>query len=425
LLSECGGDDRVGSNLNELSQHFGVIFRNDVAKDHENFWGKPIYPIIEAFTDHPITKGLDSIVYLHGCTLDCDYPAMGVAFLSEHARPAGAPVLAAASLGKGRVVAVGDSSSFGDWRDLGHDHEHNFVAFERMLRWLGGKGQGIRQVKSASAVSLRSAATHCRMQGKFREAAEGYLEAYEQSLVEGKPKNAAYVLLSASDCYAEVGDVKSSLRLLTLATVVSQRQGWKGALQRIPGVVRKLSQHVERKPSTSARAPDQDLAYRRLLEELLEQKDAPSKGKTLERIAAYALSLVDGFAVTASNSLSQDRSAEIDMRILNRSTDPILAYLGPTILVECKAHSAKVRAPDVRNFAQKLAEKTVKTGIMVALNGITGTPTRADCAHGSVRNARQTGRLVIVLDGRDLYEIVSGLDPTEVILRGFDKIYAL
>jgi hypothetical protein len=110
------------ADTNKLSSRFGFSFLAGKAQDAVNYEGKhKDHSIIRDFRRHPITEGLMEICFgdYGGTTIKPEQEGMELlAFTSEKAIPAKAPVLACISRGKGMVVAFGCSSTFDD-KNLG------------------------------------------------------------------------------------------------------------------------------------------------------------------------------------------------------------------------------------------------------------------------------------------------------------------
>ncbi|HTQ81065.1 MAG TPA: DUF4350 domain-containing protein, partial [Thermoanaerobaculia bacterium] len=99
--------DSWGSNINELLEPFGLRFRNDVATVAAGRLRLPIFETAEV-RPHPAAAGVRKISYCSGCTLE----VAGERAAAVVGNGEGEALLAVAELGRGRVVAVGDSDLF-------------------------------------------------------------------------------------------------------------------------------------------------------------------------------------------------------------------------------------------------------------------------------------------------------------------------
>ena len=127
------------TDTNKLSSSFGFSFSGDTVEDAANHEGKhKDHIIIRDFGRHPITEGLVEICFgdYGGTTIKPKLDGMGLlAFTSEKAKPAKAPVIACISRGKGIVVAFGCSSTFDD-KNIGKLENLKFLknVFEYLSR---------------------------------------------------------------------------------------------------------------------------------------------------------------------------------------------------------------------------------------------------------------------------------------------------
>lgn len=126
--------DSWGTNVNDLLAWFGLRFNNDVATvESAVLRGVDRLAVFEAAAvrEHPAARGVAKVSYCSGCTL---------ALLDERAQPvvlddSGSVLIAAAEVGRGRVVAVGDSDLFAEPFLSYNDNETLLVG---VLEWLSG-----------------------------------------------------------------------------------------------------------------------------------------------------------------------------------------------------------------------------------------------------------------------------------------------
>ncbi len=120
LLIIAPATGRSLSDINKVAAHFGFRFSSGCVYDTVNYeGGHEDHAIIRDFKSHPITEGLKEISFgdFGGTTIKPKKEEKGVeqlAFTSDKAKPAKAPVLACVSMGKGKVVAFGCSTTFED-----------------------------------------------------------------------------------------------------------------------------------------------------------------------------------------------------------------------------------------------------------------------------------------------------------------------
>lgn len=127
--------DSWGANINQILEPFGMRFRNDVATvavDHVR--GPLRLPIFEttAVAAHPAAGGVRKVSYCSGCTVEI--VAGRAAEVIGNGE--GQVLLAAAEVGRGRVVAVGDSDLFAEPYLSYNDNRALLVG---LLAWLSGR----------------------------------------------------------------------------------------------------------------------------------------------------------------------------------------------------------------------------------------------------------------------------------------------
>jgi len=160
-------------------------------------------------------------------------------------------------------------------------------------------------------------------------------------------------------------------------------------------------------------------SIRDLLTEALRAKP-PDKGKALERLAVRIFETIKGIKVVSVNP--RLLAEELDILLENNITNGFWRLAGSPILVECKNWSGKVGAAAISVLAGNLATMSTdaKTGILIAPNGVSGD-SYSD-ARLKIREQRQRGRYIIVIDGEALEEIASGAYAAEVISRKYNEV---
>ena len=116
--------------INDLSKEFGIQFNADCVNDPSN--NMPVrgcshskYPVITNIKDHSVTEGVDEFFLGWGCSLNCEYPSFVLArgdydtfadendndyYDTDEKKGESIIVLAGCEYGKGRVIAIGDTS---------------------------------------------------------------------------------------------------------------------------------------------------------------------------------------------------------------------------------------------------------------------------------------------------------------------------
>jgi Restriction endonuclease len=148
------------------------------------------------------------------------------------------------------------------------------------------------------------------------------------------------------------------------------------------------------------------------------KKDA-KKGGMLEKVVEDIFSSLEGLRVVKRNA--RLRAEELDLIIQNDLHTGFWRVAGSPLIVECKNVRKRVGAAEISLLLDKLASvgPDAKTGIMVAMNGITGNPSRD--AVLKIREARREGRYILVLDRSDLQEIAKGASLGTIIERKYNE----
>ena len=106
--------DKYDSNLGELAAGFGVTVEHGTVQDYQRHHQAPSWVSSELATPHPVLSDVNELVFYRAGSLQVGDAATALARSSATAAPAGAPLLAATTLGLGRVVVSADSDLFGD-----------------------------------------------------------------------------------------------------------------------------------------------------------------------------------------------------------------------------------------------------------------------------------------------------------------------
>jgi Holliday junction resolvase-like predicted endonuclease len=140
------------------------------------------------------------------------------------------------------------------------------------------------------------------------------------------------------------------------------------------------------------------------------------KGKKLEELLSIMINLSHDFHIAKQNF--RTKSEEIDLVVENTSSSTFFSQLrSPLMLVECKNWTSKVSAKEVRDFAQKLQNRSkmlCNVGILVAISGLTRD------AEEELLGYRGKDFLIVPIDGDDISKIIKSQMRFEELLK--DKI---
>ncbi|MBP6672186.1 MAG: glycoside hydrolase family 88 protein, partial [Bacteroidetes bacterium] len=125
-------------NLNGLSERFGIRFNEDLHLDVVN--NQYDSARIVQFPKHPLFTGVPAVFIKQLSSLTVKAPAKGI--LSSR----GVTVMAEATVGKGKVFAVGDPWLYNEYIDnrrLPKGYE-NYTAAEAFVRWICSQSEKVR-----------------------------------------------------------------------------------------------------------------------------------------------------------------------------------------------------------------------------------------------------------------------------------------
>ncbi len=153
----------------------------------------------------------------------------------------------------------------------------------------------------------------------------------------------------------------------------------------------------------------------------LKATDSNEKGRLLEGVVRDLISLVPGLKVVGSNI--DDGMEEIDLQVRNLRREHVWAEFDGTIFVECKNWTKRVNADAVRSFKVKLEQSGLHSGLLVAVNGVTGNGLKG--AWGVIKTQLQQGYKIVVLDGSDINSILDCADVSETVDKKYTMLYQI
>lgn len=146
------------------------------------------------------------------------------------------------------------------------------------------------------------------------------------------------------------------------------------------------------------------------------------QGRAHEDLAVHLFESVPGCRVER-NVMNDFQTEEVDVAVGNDRLPGGLPGLANVILVECKDWSRPVGSQAVGYFINKLANRSVELGIMIATNGITGQQEQRNAvALGIGAIARGIKLLVITKD--DIAALGCTADFVELVNRRYLRAVA-
>jgi Family of unknown function (DUF6421) len=106
--------DKYDSNLGAIAASFGIGVEHATVQDYQHHHQAPSWVKSHPAGAHPVLAGVDSLVFYRAGTLSPNGVATPLVTTTASAAPASAPLLAATTFGRGRVIVSADSDLFGD-----------------------------------------------------------------------------------------------------------------------------------------------------------------------------------------------------------------------------------------------------------------------------------------------------------------------
>ena len=142
---------------------------------------------------------------------------------------------------------------------------------------------------------------------------------------------------------------------------------------------------------------------------------ANDKGKSLEELIVRLFSESQSFSVNEIRLTTE--TEEIDVMVLNKSSDPRFRRESAILLVECKNWSGKCGKNEFVLFKEKIENRKSRCslGFLISWNGFAETVTKE-----MLRGSREEA-LIIPLDGNDIKKAVSDKQFESVLASAWDK----
>lgn len=152
----------------------------------------------------------------------------------------------------------------------------------------------------------------------------------------------------------------------------------------------------------------------RLVDAVETATSADDKGRTLEELCSRLFSSVPGFTVTGR---IRTETEEIDISVLNDSTEARLRREGAIILAECKNWTTKCGKDEYVVFQRKLENRSQRCslGVLISWNGFAQTVSKE-----MLRGSRED-ILLVPMTGEDVRVAVRTGDFMSVLLKCWDE----
>lgn len=151
-----------------------------------------------------------------------------------------------------------------------------------------------------------------------------------------------------------------------------------------------------------------------LVESVERATSTDEKGRSLEELVSLLIETVDGFNVSGR---IRTETEEIDVEILNDSSDPRFKREKAILLVECKNWTSKCGKNEFVLFQKKIENRSARCslGFLISWNGFTSTVTKE-----MLRGSREE-TLIVPMTGEDIRGAVRDGNFIEVLARSWQE----
>ena len=143
-------------------------------------------------------------------------------------------------------------------------------------------------------------------------------------------------------------------------------------------------------------------------------RNSTERGRILVNLAVYIFEKIPGLSAPDKEQFNITRTQEIDIALWNDCKPEGLSFLPSLILVECKNWSNAVDGQSVSWFIQKIRERGLTHGIIIAKNDITGNLEKHNGAYEQVISARREGIRIIIFTGEEIESITDSNQLVEL-----------
>lgn len=141
-----------------------------------------------------------------------------------------------------------------------------------------------------------------------------------------------------------------------------------------------------------------------------------ARGRAFEQLFCYLLLEVPGLSVQ-TDTINPFQSDEIDIAVANRGTISSLACFPTLFLVEAKNWREPVDSSSVGAFIEKLRERHIDLGILVAASGVTGDAESLRAAYHKAAAAQTLGNRVLLITFDDILGLRTADEFTDLLVK--------
>lgn len=171
------------------------------------------------------------------------------------------------------------------------------------------------------------------------------------------------------------------------------------------------------KPSTACEMAITAASIKEHLDAIGSAANTHEQARAHEGLAVHLFESVPGCRVER-NTMNDFQTEEIDVAVGNLGLPTGLPGLANVILVECKDWSRPVDSQAVGYFINKLANRSVELGVLIATNGVAGQDERRNAVALGI-GAMARGIKLVVITNDDILSLTSTDDFVEVLSRRY------
>ena len=147
------------------------------------------------------------------------------------------------------------------------------------------------------------------------------------------------------------------------------------------------------------------------------------KGQALEDLLAYIFEKFSGVKLIERNAHVADVSEEIDLIFWNDRLPNGLPFLPNIMMFECKNWSQPVGSAAVVYFVNKIRQRHLEFGFLVAANGVTGDENDLKAAQQHLHNALIGDNVkIVVINRQELCDLKSTVQLKALIQQKIARI---
>lgn len=155
----------------------------------------------------------------------------------------------------------------------------------------------------------------------------------------------------------------------------------------------------------------------------LSASDSDSKGSALENLTEYLFSRIPGVIVESKDITNFAVSEEIDIALWNDKEPNGLNHFPNIIFIECKYLNRSMSSNEVSSFIDKLVNRSLDFGIIVASKGISGTRENIRHAYQKINAALIRGIKIIIITFDDILALTDSSSLVKLVKKKFLRLH--